>query len=162
MEKGILFWLSPAVGISIFDVVLVILCPACGALGGYVARHLSFAEFMKANRNKVTGEYIDDPKKFKRVVLNQFMSESGPNPIVVGGVLGIVIALYFVGAITDHLTSLARVLALCILLGYQAPNLWKAQEKVIASIVDQKIRYTLGQQKNVTLDSDKLELKSNE
>jgi len=153
MDKGILFWISPTVGVSIFDILLVTFCPLCGALGGYVSRHLKFSEFMRVNRNKITGDFIDDVKKFRKIVLNQFISESGPNPTVVGGVLGIVIALYFVGAITDHLTSLARVLALCILLGYQAPNLWRAQEQVIASIVDQKLKTTLQQQNIINENS---------
>jgi len=153
MEKGVIFYLSPTVGVTIFDFLLLCFCPLCGAIGGYVSRHLRFSEFMKINRKKMAGEYIDDPRKYRKIVFGQFISESGPNPTVVGGVLGIVIALYFVGAITDHLTSLARVLALCILLGYQAPNLWRAQEKVIASIVDQKLKTTLEKQKFIAHDS---------
>lgn len=62
----------------------------------------------------------------------------------IGLVLGLVIALYFVGAITENVTSLARILGLCVLLGYQAPHLWLTQERAIKKLVDKKVEAMLG------------------
>jgi hypothetical protein len=59
--------------------------------------------------------------------------------LYVGLVLGLVIALYFVGSITESITSIARIFALCILLGYQAPKLWQWQERVVEDAVKSKI-----------------------
>jgi hypothetical protein len=65
--------------------------------------------------------------------------------IIVGGTLGAVISSYFVGALNDNLSAVARVLGLCILLGYQAPNIWNLQEKILSDFVDRRIRLALGE-----------------
>ncbi len=142
-EKGILINLSQTAYLTYFDAFLLALCPLFGALGGMVSRHLTLADI----RTKLATSEDPKPDSVDRSPSENQHSQVrtyGPNAALVGGVLGIVVALYFVGAITDHVTSLARVFALCILLGYQAPNLWRAQEKVIASLVDDRLRAILG------------------
>lgn len=48
--------------------------------------------------------------------------------LILGGVLGLVIGLYFVGAIQENPATLAKIIALSILVGYSAPKVWEAQE----------------------------------
>jgi len=63
--------------------------------------------------------------------------------LYIGLVLGLVIALYFVGAFTQSITTLARILALCILIGYQAPKIWQLQERLVESHIENKIEQFL-------------------
>ncbi len=148
-EQGVLFHLSPNVVVTIFDVLLLFLGPLCGLLGGAVARHIHFVDFLKAHSDKVISESTSDiertPLKIRNSAVHMFRNEAGPNPGMVGAVLGFVVALYFIGAVSDHLTSLARILALCILLGYQAPSLWRTQERIVSNIVEEKVKAILGQ-----------------
>jgi len=129
---------------TVTDGLLLALSPACGALGGYVARHINLTELRKglATASSPAGGFAERDQQFATL-----RDQLGPNPTLVGGVLGLVIALYFVGAITEHTTSLARILGLCILLGYQAPNLWRVQEKLLGSMVEEKLRTVLSRQR---------------
>ncbi|MFG6462591.1 hypothetical protein ACG04Q_13510 [Roseateles sp. DXS20W] len=142
-EKGIVIYLSQTAYLTYFDLALLCLCPVFGALGGVVSRHLTLADIRsKLDSNSHLSE--NTTADTTQTVKYQPAPHFGPNAVLVGAILGIVVALYFVGAITDHVTSLARVFALCILLGYQASNLWRAQEKIIASLVDDRLRTLLG------------------
>lgn len=147
-NQGVLFHLSPNVVVTIFDFLLIVLGPLCGLLGGTVARHIHFVDFLKAHSDKVltesTMEMDRTPLKIRNGAVHMFKNEAGPNPGMVGAVLGFVVALYFIGAVSDHLTSLARILALCILLGYQAPSLWRTQERILSTIVEEKVKAILG------------------
>ncbi|WP_215399507.1 hypothetical protein [Rheinheimera oceanensis] len=143
-EAGVVFYLSSKAPVTWFDIALLMLCPFFGAIGGLVARHLRLTEMLGQVRPMIT--YKNTEKNEVDSTQKAYISypHVGPNTMLVGGVLGLVVALYFVGAITDEITSLARVFALCILLGYQAPNLWQAQAKVISSLVDDRLRAILG------------------
>lgn len=44
--------------------------------------------------------------------------------LVVGGVLGFVFALYFVGMLNPSAGTFARILALSFVVGYAAPKIW--------------------------------------
>jgi len=50
---------------------------------------------------------------------------------MLGAILGLVVALYFIGAVHENTTTLAKLAALSILLGFAAPKLWVAQERII-------------------------------
>lgn len=60
--------------------------------------------------------------------------------LLVGGILGLVLALYFIGIIKDDLNSISRLLAFAILLGYAAPKMWISQEKLIQKYIDEQIK----------------------
>jgi hypothetical protein len=60
--------------------------------------------------------------------------------LVIGAVLGLVVALYFVGSITSNPTSIARILALSVFVGYAAPKLWALQEKHLMDEIEKKVR----------------------
>jgi hypothetical protein len=98
-------------GLNMYDVVLLLFSPGAAALG------LAVSNEVKKN---------DDTHISFR-------------PLV-GLALGLVIALYFIGTIQDDISSVSRILALSILLGYQAPMIWQSQEKTISKLVDKKIK----------------------
>jgi Na+/H+-dicarboxylate symporter len=50
------------------------------------------------------------------------------------------LALYFVGALSEGPTTIARVLAFAILFGFAAPKLWISQEKLVANLVEKRMR----------------------
>ena len=144
-DSGVVFHLSQNAYVTWFDIVLVVLCPVFGAIGGFVARHLRLTELLGQVRPMVTYRTTrDDGLDASPAKAYISYPHVGPNATLVGGVLGLVVALYFVGAITDDVTSLARVYALSILLGYQAPNLWRIQAQVVSNLVDERLRAILG------------------
>ena len=56
--------------------------------------------------------------------------------LFIGCALGLVVGLYFVGSLNENPTSLARVLALAVFIGYAAPKLWSLQERHLLRHVD--------------------------
>ena len=110
---------------SSIDVLLLTLCPLCAALGVLVS-------FVMKNKDKtVSGSGIN---RFFRSVSSYIGN------LFIGLVLGLVIALFFVGAINNEVTSLSRVLALSVLFGYQSKYLWFSQEGVITKLIDKKVK----------------------
>lgn len=153
------------IGLSGYDLSLLVLCPIFAMLGTLVANAvkgiLDKPEFTPLN--ELPAHYLDrmleadenrDPK-LELAKLNSRMKEWHESKVrrselldsfrlpFIGLVLGLVIALYFVGAITNDVTSLARVLGLCVLLGYQAPNIWLTQEKAIKKSLDKKLDHVI-------------------
>ncbi|WEJ71417.1 hypothetical protein [Pseudomonas sp. PSE14] len=51
--------------------------------------------------------------------------------IFIGGVLGFVFGLYFIGTLNDEAGTFARIWALSFGVGYAAPKIWAAQEKAL-------------------------------
>ena len=128
------------IGFKPQDFLLVSLSPLCAALGSIV--HGMLLE-MNPSRLPTKGgvrEWIH-----AAVIVKWFFYR-----IFIGGVLGLVIALYFVGSLTESPTSLARVLALAVLVGYSAPRLWLFQEQHLLQEFDKRIRVALGTRQSTT------------
>jgi hypothetical protein len=165
-----LFPLGNGTGLTLLDVLLLSLCPIATMLGTMVSSSVSKMttkpEFVPATelpinllvklreaqgtadgeiqKQKMLDEHNSNMEGWYRNRLRmEYLYDSLRLPFV-GLVLGLVIALYFVGAITENVTSLARILGLCVLLGYQAPHLWLTQERAIKKLVDKKIEVMLG------------------
>jgi hypothetical protein len=104
------------VQIQTVDMALLILCPIFAAIGVLVAC------ILKSRQQPQTNQY------FKRLFDGIFANISN---LFIGLSIGFVIALFFLGAINNDITSLAKVLVLSAFLGYKAPSLWgvKAQIK---------------------------------
>lgn len=60
--------------------------------------------------------------------------------LMVGGILGLVFALYFVEIINDDFNSISIILGFAILIGYAAPKTWVSQEKMVQKYIDQKVK----------------------
>jgi hypothetical protein len=124
--------IGPA-SLNTIDVLLLLLCPLAADLGTLVSSALK-------KRQKNINRINDLIWRAFLFGLRDHIAN-----IFAGIVLGLIIALFFVGTITPEITSLSRVLALTILLGFQAPNLWHSQELIIKKIVDKKINEILGE-----------------
>lgn len=166
------FWFSlgNGTGLTLLDALLLGLCPLATMLGTMVSSAVTKItnkpEFVAATelpkrllvqlresqgnadgeiqKQKLLDKYNSEMEHWYR---NRMAIESWLDSIrlpFVGLVLGLVIALYFVGAITESITSLARILGLCVLLGYQAPHLWLTQERALKKLVDKKVEAMIG------------------
>ena len=154
-------------GLTILDMLLLGLCPIATMLGTMVANAVSKIttkpEFTPAtqlparylaqlqgsgstelDRERMLLEHNAEQEQWYRMALSRERRYDSIRLPFVGLVLGLVIALYFVGAITEHVTSLARILGLCVLLGYQAPSLWLTQERALKRLVDKKVEAIVG------------------
>jgi hypothetical protein len=159
LDSDILLHLATNVGLSKLDVVLLLGCPFCAALGTTVSaviRRVSekpvFTPLSEIPPNAFGEKLIDMSEGQRLKFLNQERKDifelnllrHGRGELVrlafIGLVLGFVVSLYFVGAITDNITSIARIFALCILLGYQAPQIWALQENIFKEAVEKKLR----------------------
>ena len=149
-------------GLSVLDVTLLCLCPVFAALGTVVSgtikklgEKIDFEEATTLPANRLYEDLTDLTIAEKLRTYNEERKElfehfkrrekrlTAFRLAFIGFALGVVIALYFVGSITQSITSVARVFALCVLLGYQAPNLWAVQEKVIGKVVEEKLTEAL-------------------
>ncbi len=152
-------------GLSELDVVLLIGCPIACALGTIVSgivQQLADPPTLSKNYKTFIDSVRDHRAAFEATAnieqssafyqqLNKELLQLHqkkekrwnlwriPRLAFTGFALGFVVALYFVGAITQDITSVARVMGLCILLGYQAPNIWFLQETLIGKFVEKKI-----------------------
>lgn len=63
--------------------------------------------------------------------------------MVLGGILGLVIGLYFIGSIQQNVATISKILAFSILAGYSAPKIWEAQDKIVAQKVGKLVQAEL-------------------
>lgn len=57
--------------------------------------------------------------------------------LMLGGILGFVFGLYFIGALHETPATFAKVWALSFIVGYAAPKIWAAKEQAILQRIDQ-------------------------
>ncbi len=163
MYDDYLIQLGREAGLTLFDFLLLSLCPIATMLGTMVSNavskiinkpeyepetelppHLQAKLGAGDDEEIALARYNAERRDWhEKNTARERRADSLRLPFV-GFVLGLVIALYFVGAITTSVTSLARVLGLCVLLGYQAPSLWITQEKAIKKFVDKKVESLIG------------------
>ena len=123
-------------GLQKYDFALLMLCPF-GAVLGSLAH--AILQLINPHRMPRPGAVrilsnIDAMGRFQWLMLR----------FVLGGILGLVVGLYFIGAIQENKTTLAKIVALSMLLGFAAPKLWLAQERVIADRAIGKLNELLG------------------
>ncbi|MCT5663222.1 hypothetical protein LZM12_28745, partial [Pseudomonas aeruginosa] len=59
--------------------------------------------------------------------------------LFVGGVLGFVVGLYFIGALQETPAVFAKIWALSFVVGYAAPKIWVVQERNLLSRIDSSL-----------------------
>ncbi|WP_321323629.1 hypothetical protein [Thiomicrorhabdus sp.] len=123
------------IGLSKYDIALLIFCPI-GALIG------SFAFSITA-----TISYVPPKKESQaKFASSQLAKARGAwlmLRLTLGAILGLLLGLYFIGAIQETPSTLAKVIALSIIAGYAAPNIWLAQDKVVSSQIERAIKMAL-------------------
>jgi len=116
-------------GFQKYDIALLTLCPLGAVIGSFAHVILQVMNPHRMPRPGATrfASNMDALGRFAWLTLR----------LILGAILGLVIALYFIGALQENLTTLAKIVALSILLGFAAPKLWLAQERIV---VDQSLK----------------------
>lgn len=123
------------IGLSKYDIALLIFCPLGALIGSF-----AFA---------ITATISDMPPK--KECQAQFASSQLAKArgawlmlrLTLGAILGLLLGLYFIGAIQETPSTLAKVVALSIIAGYAAPKIWLAQDKVVSSKIQRAINAEL-------------------
>jgi len=114
-------------GFSSYDVALLILCPIGAVIGSFA---FAITETISHKPPKKEEDYT-----FASEHVSKARGSWLGLRLILGAILGFVLGLYFVGSIQETATTLAKIMALSILAGFSAPNIWLAQEKAITSKV---------------------------
>jgi len=122
-------------GLSKYDIALLILCPASAAIGSFAfAINATISEMPPKEESKT---YFVSEKLQKARGAWLFLR------ILLGAIMGLFLGLYFVGSIQESPSTIAKIVALSLLFGYAAPKIWLAQDKVIASQVEKIMKKEL-------------------
>ena len=160
MEREIFLHFGSGVGLTMLDIILLLGCPFCASLGTIVSslieRVSNKPTLQKAKElptyKKDLANLTDEEKlaahneeleAFHRKATHYYQRNKLWRLFFIGLILGFVVALYFVGAITNNITSVARIFALCVLLGYQAPKIWSLQERLLQDAVEKHLKTIL-------------------
>lgn len=114
-------------GLSKHDVVLLELCPIGAAVGSWANIGL-----MRLDPYRFPGA---KDARFARPRTAVVRLGWMVNRIMLGALLGGLLALYFVGTLQPNVTTIAKLTALSVLIGYAAPKIWLAQERVVTENV---------------------------
>ncbi|WP_262730428.1 hypothetical protein [Alloalcanivorax marinus] len=123
------------VGLGKYDIALLILCPLGALIGSF-----AFA---------ITATISDMPPKKEsqaKFASSQLAKARGAwlmLRLMLGAILGLLLGLYFIGAIQETPSTLAKVVALSIIAGYAAPKMWLAQDKVISAQIERVVKAEL-------------------
>ncbi|HCF1804184.1 hypothetical protein ACT01R_26795 [Pseudomonas aeruginosa] len=119
-------------GFSNFDVLLPIAC-TIGAIFG------SLAQTIIANYNLNSLPRKEGEMKSASPQLQEMRSAWLFLRLFVGGVLGFVVGLYFVGALQETPAVFAKLWALSFVVGYAAPKIWVVQERNLLNRIDSSL-----------------------
>ena len=126
-------------GFKQYDIALLLLCPL-GAVLGSIAHVL--LQVMNPNRPPRLGSM----RIVSAADVGRYAWIAGR--LALGAILGLVIALYFIGALQENLTTLAKIVALSVLLGSAAPRLWIMQEKLVTDKAQEFLRQLLSESRS--------------
>ncbi|MFU7273583.1 hypothetical protein FSB74_26150 [Pseudomonas aeruginosa] len=119
-------------GFSNFDVLLPIAC-TIGAIFGSLTQTI-IANYNLNNLPRKEGEM-----KSASPQLQEMRSAWLFLRLFVGGVLGFVVGLYFIGTLQETPAVFAKIWALSFVVGYAAPKIWVVQERNLLSRIDSSL-----------------------
>lgn len=128
------------IGLSKYDIALLILCPLGAIIGSFAHAIVETIDLKGPPTNesdmKVASKELQE---LRGIWLGLRM--------MLGAILGLVIGLYFTGAIQETPSTIAKIMALSILLGYAAPNVWDAQNKIVTARINKIVSSEISQEK---------------
>lgn len=113
-------------GLSNYDVALLVTCPIGAVLGSFAQAIVHTIDLKGPPTN-------ESDMTFASPELQELRGAWLGLRLILGAILGLVIGLYFVGAIQETVTTLAKIVALSILAGYAAPKVWVVQDKIVSA-----------------------------
>ena len=116
-------------GFSNYDFALIIFCTVGSVIGSFAQAIVLTIDLKQMPRTE-TDLRIASPE------MQELRGVWLAIRMILGGILGLMVGLYFVGAIQETPTTLAKIIALSIMLGYVAPKVWHAQERIVSAEID--------------------------
>lgn len=123
--------------LSNFDIILLTGCPIASVIGSYANTLILEMNLSEMPVTKKNGKVLVHIRSFLE---STFLLKWLFARLLVGAILGLVLALYFVGIIKEDINSIARILAFAILIGYAAPKLWVSQDRALKKYVDKSLK----------------------
>jgi hypothetical protein len=118
-----------SIGITVFDILLPLAC-AFGAVIG------SFVQAMLATINHDGPPTTYDELKIAPPKMREIRHAWLSMRAYIGGVLGFIFGLYFIGMLDESPGTFARIWALSFIVGYAAPKIWVAKSNAFVSRVN--------------------------
>jgi hypothetical protein len=117
-----------SLGFTFYDVALVIAC-TFGAVVGSFAHAIVGTISLDGPPNKEGVLMVASPSI--RMARGTWLTLR----MMLGGILGFMFGLYFIGALNETPGTFAKIWAMSFLVGYAAPKLWAAKEEALMSQV---------------------------
>ncbi len=133
------------IGLSEYDIALLLLCPFGALLGSFA---FMISATIRTNPPVKENEYSLASKKLMSI-RGRWMALR----FMLGAIMGLLLGLYFVGAIQETPSTLAKVIALSIIAGYAAPKLWDAQDELITNQIKKVVKEELSQNSGLNDDT---------
>lgn len=116
--------LFEGLGLTSHDIALLVGCPIGGVIGSFAQAIVKTIDLGGPPTKE--GDMSIASKELQEIRGIWFSLR-----FVLGGILGLVLGLYFVGAMQPTPATAAKVIALSIIAGYAAPKVWESQEKIV-------------------------------
>ncbi|PKF76725.1 hypothetical protein CW749_25980 [Vibrio sp. vnigr-6D03] len=111
-------------GITFFDIALLILCPIGGVIGSFAYAIMDSIDPLNSPKDESKTKVASEALQEKRGIWLGLRC-------TLGLILGLVVSLYFIGSIQENISTVAKIVALSIVSGYAAPKIWAAQEIIV-------------------------------
>ena len=134
-------------GLSSYDLALLLVCPIGAVIGGFAQAIVQTIDLSGPPRN-------ESDMRWASPELEKLRGAWLCLRLILGAILGVVIGLYFVGAIKENPATIAKITALSILAGYAAPKIWGAQERIVAARINGIVGAEVDDLKVATKDQD--------
>ncbi|WP_345986908.1 hypothetical protein WCX18_06950 [Sulfurimonas sp. HSL1-2] len=113
-----------SLGLTSYDIALLVGCPIGAVIGSLAQAIVKSIDLEGPPTN-------EDDMKIASKELQELRGTWLYLRMVLGGILGIVLGLYFIGSIQPSAATVAKIIALSIIAGYAAPKVWEAQERIV-------------------------------
>jgi hypothetical protein len=127
-----------SIGLSGYDVALIILCPLGAMIGSFAHAIVETIDLKGPPTN-------ESDMRIASKELQELRGIWLGLRLMLGAILGLIIGLYFIGAIQETPSTIAKVMALSILLGYAAPKIWEAQDKIVTAKINKIVNSEISQ-----------------
>lgn len=112
-----------SITITSFEVALLVGCPIAASIGGFAHILILHSRYDRIPR---PGSYILLPKNEAK-----FRGAWMLFRLMLSAIIGLLAALYFMGAVKEDVATFGKLLAVSMIIGYSAPRIWAMQEEIV-------------------------------